>query len=130
MTDSFVSFLKQATRFYRSLVHRLIVHFHLRELNWVLQKFRIPSEISLVTKVISSSADGKLTVDPPDQETSYNSQVRDQVIRSCHRTMIYLGDLSRYREFGRTTKNYGPAIGYYTLAKELLPTSGETLSKN
>lgn len=40
--------------------------------------------------------------------------------------MIYLGDLSRYREFGRTTKNYGPAIGYYTLAKELLPTSGNS----
>jgi hypothetical protein len=55
---------------------------------------------------------------PQDRET------REQVIKSCHRTLVFLGDLSRYREVPKTQKNWGPATGYYTLAKTLIPSSG------
>jgi hypothetical protein len=46
------------------------------------------------------------------------------VIRSCHRILVILGDLSRYREVPQSPKNWGPATGYYTLAKKLIPSSG------
>ena len=45
---------------------------------------------------------------------------------SCHQTLIRLGDLSRYRESEQAGKeyNWGPAIGYYTLAGVIYPASG------
>jgi len=48
------------------------------------------------------------------------------VLLSCHQTLIYLGDLSRYREEVLATGecNWGPAIGYYDLAGAIYPTSG------
>lgn len=48
------------------------------------------------------------------------------MLRSCHQTLIRLGDLSRYRETELTIKdhNWGPAIGYYDLAAAIFPASG------
>ena len=43
LQDAFVGFIKQTTRFYRSLVQRLISHFQLRELEWVVTKFHLTS---------------------------------------------------------------------------------------
>jgi hypothetical protein len=54
--------------------------------------------------------------------------LNDQVLHSCHQTLIHLGDLSRYRETELVEKdkerNWGPAKGYYGLAAELYPESG------
>lgn len=57
---------------------------------------------------------------PPD----CNLHTKNIVIRSCHRTLVFLGDLSRYREASQSPKNWGPATGYYSLAKKLVPKSG------
>jgi hypothetical protein len=52
-----------------------------------------------------------------------------QVARSCHHTLIHLGDLSRYRETELAEKdedrNWGPAVGYYNLAAEVDSDSGQ-----
>lgn len=52
--------------------------------------------------------------------------VQHQVVLSCHQTLIYLGDLFRYRAAERLDKepDWGPAIGYYDLAAALRPSSG------
>lgn len=60
----------------------------------------------------------------PDTIIEYDSKIREQVIRSCHRTLVALGDLSRYREVPHKPKNWGPATGYYTLAQNIIPSSG------
>jgi hypothetical protein len=57
------------------------------------------------------------------------SAQRNQVLLSCHQTLIHLGDLSRYRETELVDKddkerNWGPAKGYYGLAAEIYPDSG------
>lgn len=48
------------------------------------------------------------------------------ILVSCHRTLVHLGDLSRWRETQSVTKdrNWGPAIGYYNLAGLIYPMSG------
>jgi len=53
-------------------------------------------------------------------------ELREKVLLSCHQSLIYLGDLSRYRASEQLDKNpdYGPAIGYYGLACALRPSSG------
>lgn len=54
--------------------------------------------------------------------------LKNQVLLSCHQTLIQLGDLSRYRETELVEKdkerNWGPAKGYYGLAAEIYSESG------
>jgi hypothetical protein len=52
--------------------------------------------------------------------------LRAAVLESCHRVLVYLGDLSRYRASEKLDKkpDFGPAIGYYGLAATLMPSSG------
>lgn len=55
-----------------------------------------------------------------------SEELRHAVLLSCHRTLVRLGDLSRYRETELITKerNWSPAIGYYDLAGSIRPSSG------
>lgn len=48
------------------------------------------------------------------------------ILKSAHQTLIYLGDLSRWRASEQLDKTpeFGPAIGYYGLAATLMPSSG------
>lgn len=48
------------------------------------------------------------------------------VLLSCHQTLVRLGDLSRWRETELVTndRNWGPAIGYYDLARIIYSKSG------
>lgn len=64
-----------------------------------------------------------LSIDDPIVVDEVQKRV---IIRSCHSSLVKLGDLSRYRETESQSrqKNWGPAVGYYSLAIKLLPTSG------
>ena len=63
-----------------------------------------------------------------DQPIQTDPRQRYAVLLSCHRTLVRLGDLSRYRESDFVKKgkdyNWGPAIGYYDLANAIYPVSG------
>ena len=63
---------------------------------------------------------------PGKQCTELSAETRQDILASCHRSLIRLGDLSRYRETELVTKdrNWGPAIGYYDLAGAIRPSSG------
>src|SRR5436190_3811563 len=54
--------------------------------------------------------------------------LRKNVLVSCHSTLIRLGDLSRYYEMELVpptkSRNWGRAIGYYSLAGTIKPESG------
>lgn len=54
-----------------------------------------------------------------------NLPFKRRVIRSVYRSLVYLGDLSRYRELYNSTKNWGPAIGHYDAARKLMPNLGD-----
>lgn len=48
----------------------------------------------------------------------------EKILRSCYNSLIYLGDLSRWRETelaGNENRNWAPAIGFYDLAATILP---------
>ena len=64
-----------------------------------------------------------LSADEPNQ---VSGTLAHFILLSCHRTLVHLGDLSRWRETQSVTKdrNWGPAIGYYNLAGLIYPTSG------
>lgn len=65
---------------------------------------------------------------PTPEPAPIPAACHDQVLLSCHHTLIHLGDLSRYRETELVGKdqprNWGPAKGYYGLAAELYPDAG------
>ena len=63
---------------------------------------------------------------PAESTVKVSESMRRAILLSCHRNLVYLGDLSRYREEGLAGKecNWGPAIGYYDLAGAIYPASG------
>lgn len=58
--------------------------------------------------------------------TAPSPAVQKQTRLSCYQALIYLGDLSRYRTMEKLDREpaWGPAIGYYSLAGVLRPSSG------
>ena len=69
------------------------------------------------------------TVEPlskPLPQANRHSTSRVQILHSGFRSLIQLGDLSRYREteLAKEKPEWAPAIGYYDLARFLIPSSG------
>ncbi|KAL8935816.1 MAG: hypothetical protein Q9211_004496 [Gyalolechia sp. 1 TL-2023] len=107
---SYLDFIKSSQRFYRGYIQQLASHFGgIHEIEAVARRFRPDGATS-----------GKMLQVPPD--------LQHALLQSCHRTLIRLGDLSRYRESEidtkRREKNWGPALGYYDLAIAIYPLSG------
>lgn len=61
-----------------------------------------------------------------DEPIQVSGDLANSVLLSCHQTLVRLGDLSRWREMQLVTKdrNWGPAVGYYDLARAIYPASG------
>ncbi|RHZ52327.1 uncharacterized protein CDV56_106298 [Aspergillus thermomutatus] len=107
----YLDFIKSSQRFYRGYIQQLSSHFGgIPELEKVARKFNFDSEQHLSAQPSGEASD----------------TLRADVLRSCHSTLIRLGDLSRYRETELVSKdrNWGPAIGYYDLAIAIYPASG------
>ena len=105
----YVDFIKTSQFFYKGYIQRLASHFAgMQGLR------RIAHRLSLS----ALSADERVKVAP---------NVEDLIEKSCHATLLRLGDLSRYRNDIRTKdRSWEPAIGYYTLAGDLDPDSGSS----
>ncbi|KAI4254068.1 MAG: hypothetical protein LQ352_003314 [Teloschistes flavicans] len=103
----YLKFLKSSQRFYRSYAQALVLRFGgLSELEDVAKRFSFECM----------------------SRQNMEASLTNALLRSCHRTLIHLGDLSRYRESElearKKEKNWGPAIGYYDLAIAINPSSG------
>ncbi|KAK9448520.1 uncharacterized protein V1518DRAFT_419179 [Limtongia smithiae] len=109
LKEFFVSFVKGSIQFYRRFIQSLAQVYGVNELKPVLVRFHLELAKS---------------------EKSASTRVRFLVLSSAHRSLVSLGDLSRYREVysGSTEpneeKNWRPAINYYVLAKQVIPTFG------
>lgn len=105
----YADFLKTTQFFYKGYIQRLASHFGgLKDLR------RIAHCLALETL----SADSAVATTPA---------LALLIDTSCHRTLLHLGDLSRYRNELRTKKpssSWEPALGYYALARDLCPHEG------
>ncbi len=104
----YLQFLKESQRFYRHYIHQLSVTYG-----------GIP-ELEAIAHQVKNDGQGE------SSQPTISLDLRKKVLGSCHRTLIYLGDLSRYRASEKLDKapDFGPAIGYYGLACTLFPSSG------
>ncbi|XP_031479663.1 nonsense-mediated mRNA decay factor SMG7 [Nymphaea colorata] len=99
----FKSFLTEATGFYHDLI------------------LKIKSKHGLPLDHLSDGIDNEMK----DEKTSTDKK---KSFMSCHRCLIYLGDLARYTElYGEgelSNRNYAVASSYYTQAASMWPSSG------
>jgi hypothetical protein len=107
---NYLHFIKASQRFYRQCILNLDARFDgIPELRKIAHKWKDDAP--------------KTSAHPP-----IPAALGEQVLLTCHQTLIHLGDLSRYRETELVDKdkerNWGPAKGYYGLAAELYPDSG------
>jgi len=127
----YLDFIKSSTRFYRGYIQRLALHFKdVPEVFEIARKFSLESMLMRAAEfeVKLTPATTALSADPP---VHVDLQLKKQIIRSCHATLVQLGDLSRYRETELQSKerNWGPAKGYYDLATALDPTVGTSYNQ-
>ncbi|KAI5209481.1 hypothetical protein E4T39_00778 [Aureobasidium subglaciale] len=104
----YLEFLKDSQRFYRDYIQKLNARFGgIQDLERIARRVRSDPV-------------------PKSSKRPLSSHIQAAVTLSCHQTLIYLGDLFRYRAAERLDKDpdWGPAIGYYALAASLRPESG------
>ena len=111
----YLTFLKSSIKFYRGFIQRLAANFK-----------NVPEILKIAHAFGLESASAHPRIEPDlDQKGA--------LLRSCHDTLIRLGDLSRYRETeipkDAKQRNWAPALGYYDLAGALLPTDGQAFNQ-
>jgi hypothetical protein len=123
LSKSYLLFIKASQKFYRQYILNLDTQFDgIAELRKIAHSWknegRSPLEIAGPTNRYTAPANA--------QRKRLSPSLKEKVLLSCYQTLIYLGDLSRYREteLNDKTRNWGPAVGYYDLARELYPDSG------
>lgn len=104
----YLQFIKDSQRFYRDYIYQLST------------TFGGISELQAVAHQVKNDALGE------SSQASVTPELHQKVLDSCHQTLIYLGDLSRYRASEKLdrTPDFAQAIGYYSLACTLIPSSG------
>nr|POE85236.1 protein smg7 [Quercus suber] len=104
----FLYFLKDSHRFYQRFIHTLRA------------TYPQVSELDLVANRLKFDDAGE------SLQPSISLQLRSRILNSCHRVLIYIGDLSRYRAAEKLDEcpTYARAIGYYDLACSFRPSSG------
>ena len=101
----FTAYIKDAARYYRTFVQCIVQSLNLADLEPVLIRLNRPFKPSL---------SGAANVPTTDMLCCVQS------------VLVQLGDLSQYRELYNTptTKNWGPAWGFYSLARAVFPQQG------
>ena len=113
--EMYKSFIKSSTTFYRTFIRRLAAHF---------------KDVPEIFKIAQGFGMDPATLDSP---IDVDLDQKHALLRSCHATLIHLGDLSRYRETeipkNADQRNWGPAVGYYDLAGALMPHDGQSYNQ-
>jgi hypothetical protein len=101
--------LKTAQYFYRGYLQRTCARYDMKDLRRIANRAELE----------------EMPVPDKDKVDPAAAQVQDIVKSSCHKTLIYLGDLARYRTLLRPKdRKWEGALAYYQLANELVPESG------
>ena len=103
----YLQFVKSGQCFYRSFLQALHSHFGGIPLQAIAQ---IPA----------------LSLPSSGENVRISDELQSLLMKTCHQTLIQLGDLSRWREtqLKSQNKNWEPAKGYYDLASRINPSSG------
>ncbi|MCJ1403274.1 hypothetical protein MMC11_006497 [Xylographa trunciseda] len=123
LMKNYLEFIKASQRYYRSYIRKLASHFGgIPEVDAIARKLNMAAHESYM----KGAALIFLTAPIGGEIAMLSHDLRQQILFSCHQSLIRLGDLSRYRETELATKerNWGPAIGYYDLAGAIRPSSG------
>lgn len=102
-------FLKTSQFFYKGYVQRLCARYEMPELERVARGAQLSG----------------MTVPAQDRIDAVAAGIGDSLVSSCHLTLTYMGDLSRYRSlYLPHGRNFGICLTYYSLANDLIPDSG------
>ncbi|KAI8920216.1 hypothetical protein DFJ77DRAFT_451699 [Powellomyces hirtus] len=115
LTAHFRAFLAEATAFYVRFICRLQRHFKLHGRG-----------IDAVVEQLSIAVDSEDTIEPSESQEHIPDAMQTTAIGSCYRSLIFLGDLARYREIyaDRKETNWSTARMFYNMAIQLMPDSG------
>ncbi|KAK0673886.1 hypothetical protein QBC41DRAFT_103979 [Cercophora samala] len=104
----YAAYLKTAQSFYKGWLQRVCARYSIKDLQRIARVIGIEMSVPEAHKVDAAA------------------QKLDEIVRdSCHKTLIYLGDLARYRTLLRNKdRNWDNALSYYFLANDLAPESG------
>ncbi|KAL1871723.1 hypothetical protein VTK73DRAFT_1863 [Phialemonium thermophilum] len=105
----YATYLKTAQSFYKGYVQRLCARYSVPQMQRIARRAKLEMEIPDKDRV-DAAATG----------------VQPIVLASCHITLTYLGDLSRYRTLLRpqNDRKFDTALAYYSIANDLVPESG------
>ncbi|KAK4155907.1 hypothetical protein C8A00DRAFT_13108 [Chaetomidium leptoderma] len=105
----YAAYLKTAQYFYRGYLQRVCARYDMKDLKRIARRAQLE----------------EMPVPDKDKVDAAAAQLDEIVKRSCHKTLIYLGDLARYRTLLRSKDlKWDGALAYYLLADELIPESG------
>ncbi|KAF1998432.1 hypothetical protein P154DRAFT_252341 [Amniculicola lignicola CBS 123094] len=110
LAKHYLQFIKASQRFYRQFI------------------LRLDTQCDGICELRKLAATWKDDASKTAPRKRFPAALKDRVLLSCHQTLIQLGDLSRYREteLKEKDRNWGPATGYYALALEIYPDSGQS----
>ncbi|KAJ4419980.1 hypothetical protein N0V85_000774 [Neurospora sp. IMI 360204] len=105
----YLAFLKTTQYFYKGYLQRVCARYNMKEL-----------------KRIARMADLEvMSVPEEDRVDATAANLEGLVTASCHRTLVYMGDLARYRTLIRSKdRRFDTALAYYSMANDLMPESG------
>ncbi|KAH6850092.1 hypothetical protein B0I37DRAFT_104819 [Chaetomium sp. MPI-CAGE-AT-0009] len=103
------NYLKTAQYFYRGYLQRVCARYDTPDLKRIAHRAELEA----------------MPLPDKDKVDTTAAQLDNIVKQSCHKTLIYLGDLARYRTLLRPKDpKWEGALSYYLLANELIPESG------
>jgi protein SMG7 len=106
----YLEFLRTSQYFYRGFLQRLCAHYKISRLEQLAQSLQLEAPQSTTDQSANES-----TVD----------NISGLVLAVCHRLLVALGDLARYKgQVRRQSHTSSMALSYYALANDLLPASG------
>ncbi|KAJ3164124.1 hypothetical protein HDU88_005622 [Geranomyces variabilis] len=115
LTANFRRFLSEATAFYARFICRLHRAFDLRG-----------DAIATIIKQLSFAVGSDAEDETVAVATPVGEAAASRALKACHRSLIYLGDLARYREHhaDRKATNWSAAVMFYNMAIRLIPENG------
>jgi hypothetical protein len=109
LEKAYAAYLKTAQYFYRGYLQRVCARYDMKDLKRIARQAELE----------------EMPVPDKDKVDAAAAKLEEIVRASCHKTLIYLGDLARYRTILRPKdRNWDSALSYYLLADELMPDSG------
>lgn len=103
------AYLKTAQYFYRGYLQRVCARYDMKDLKRIARQAELD----------------EIPVPDTDKVDAAATKLEEIVRDSCHKTLIYLGDLARYRTLLRPKdRKWEGALAYYFLANDLIPESG------